>query len=163
MWCHRCVGEGPGGGESPELLIPQAEGNVHLCPKTGSQVDITAPYRILFGLAWRYQARLVVAVCCLAFRRVAGIGKARLKKEKWTLTFDRRLKGAVMQEDKRRGVYPVQVLESLVREKFNPFGHADIKDEVAYVRKLRKKIRGKAIRNSLRKSAVGKESVVEPA
>ena len=64
--------------------------------------------------------------------------KASLKKEKWTLTFDRRLKGAVVKEAKKRGVYPVQVLESLVREKFNPFGHADIKDEVAYVRRLRK-------------------------
>jgi hypothetical protein len=29
----------------------------------------------------------------------------------------------------------VHLLESLVREKFNPFGHAD---ELAYVRKLRK-------------------------
>ena len=64
--------------------------------------------------------------------------KASLKKEKWTLTFDRRLKGAVVKEAKKRGVYPVQVLESLVREKFNPFGHVDIKDEVAYVRRLRK-------------------------
>jgi len=66
------------------------------------------------------------------------MSKASLKKEKWTLTFDRRLKGAVVKEAKKRGVYPVQVLESLVREKFNPFGHADIKDEVAYVRRLRK-------------------------
>ena len=27
----------------------------------------------------------------------------------------------------------------MVREKFNPFGHTDIKDELAYVRKLRKR------------------------
>jgi len=72
------------------------------------------------------------------------MGKASLKKEKWTLTFDRRLKEAVTKEAKRRRVYPVQVLESLVREKFNPFGHTDIKDEVAYVRKLRKKDKGKS-------------------
>jgi len=72
------------------------------------------------------------------------MGKAKLKKERWTLTFDRRLKGAVVQEAKRRGVYPVQVLESLVRERFNPFGHTDIKDEVAYIRKLRKKDKGKS-------------------
>lgn len=72
------------------------------------------------------------------------MGKAKLKKEKWTLTFDRRLKGAVMQEAKRQGVYPVQVLESLVREKFDPFGHVDIKDEVAYVRKLRNKDKKKS-------------------
>ncbi|MBI2357517.1 MAG: hypothetical protein HYV04_01135 [Deltaproteobacteria bacterium] len=72
------------------------------------------------------------------------MGKASLKKEKWTLTFDRRLKGAVVKEARKRGVYPVQVLELLVREKFNPFGHADIKDEVAYVRKLRKEDRRKS-------------------
>ena len=72
------------------------------------------------------------------------MSKAKLKKEKWTLTFDRRLKGAVMREAKRQGIYPVQVLESLVRERFNPFGHTDIKDEVAYVRRLRKKDKGKS-------------------
>lgn len=71
------------------------------------------------------------------------MGKAKLKKEKWTMTFDRRLKGAVIEEARRQGVYPVQVLESLVREKFNPFGHTDIKDEAAYVRSLRKKEKGK--------------------
>ena len=67
------------------------------------------------------------------------MAKASVKKEKWTLTFDRRLKGAVVEEAKKRGVYPVQVLESLVREKFNPFGHGKIKDESAYVRGLRRK------------------------
>lgn len=72
------------------------------------------------------------------------MGKASVKKEKWTLTFDRRLKGAVVKEAKKRGVYPVQVLESLVREKFNPFGHTDIKDEAAYVRRLRRKNKGKS-------------------
>ena len=72
------------------------------------------------------------------------MGKASRKKENWTLSFDRRLKGAVVQEAKRRGLYPVQVLESLVREKFNPFGHTDVKDEVAYVRRLRKKDKGKS-------------------
>lgn len=72
------------------------------------------------------------------------MGKAKLKKEKWTLSFDRRLKGAVMEEAKRKGVYPVQVLESLVREKLNPFGHTDIQEEVAYVRRLRKQDKEKS-------------------
>lgn len=72
------------------------------------------------------------------------MGKAKLKKEKWTLSFDRRLKGAVIEAAKRQGLYPVQVLESLVREKFNPFGHTDIKDEAAYVRRLRKEEKGKS-------------------
>jgi len=66
------------------------------------------------------------------------MGKAKLKKEKWTLSFDRDLKEEVIEEAKRQGVYPVHLLESLVRERFNPFGHADIKNELAYVRKLRK-------------------------
>jgi len=69
------------------------------------------------------------------------MAKALLKKEKWTLTFDRRLKSAVVREARRRGVYPTQVLESLVKEKFNPFGHTNIKDEPAYVRRLRRKDR----------------------
>ncbi len=72
------------------------------------------------------------------------MSKVKLKKEKWTLSFDRRLKGAVMQEAKRQGVYPVQLLESLVRERFNPFGHSDVKDEFAYIRRLRKKDKGKS-------------------
>ena len=72
------------------------------------------------------------------------MGKAKLKKEKWTLTFDRRLKEAVVREAKKEGVYPVQVLESLVREKLNPFGHTDITDEVGHLRRLRKEDRGKS-------------------
>jgi hypothetical protein len=36
----------------------------------------------------------------------------------------------------------VHLLESLVREKFNPFGHAEIKNELAYVRKRRKEDKG---------------------
>jgi hypothetical protein len=72
------------------------------------------------------------------------VGKAKLKKEKWTLSFDRNLKEEVIEEAKKRGVYPVHLLESLVREKFNPFGHADIQNELAYVRRLRKKDKGKS-------------------
>lgn len=72
------------------------------------------------------------------------MSKAKLKKEKWTLTFDRRLKEAVRREALRRGVYPVQLLESLVRESLNPFGHADVEDELAYVRRLRKKDRARS-------------------
>jgi len=65
------------------------------------------------------------------------MNKNKLKKERWTLNVDQRIKGAVVKEAKRRGIYPVQFIESLVREKFNPFGHMDIGDEAAYVRKLR--------------------------
>lgn len=66
------------------------------------------------------------------------MGKTALRKEKWTLSFDPDLKNLVVKAAKRRGVYPVTVLESLVREKFNPFGHTDVDDSAAYVSALRK-------------------------
>ncbi len=64
--------------------------------------------------------------------------KTALKKEKWTLSFDPALKSTVVKAAKRRGVYPVAVLEGLVREKFNPYGHTDVEDSAAYVKALRK-------------------------
>ncbi|MEK9141826.1 MAG: hypothetical protein AAB308_12305 [Nitrospirota bacterium] len=64
--------------------------------------------------------------------------KAALKKEKWTLSFDPALKSVVVKAAKRRGMYPVTLLESLVREKFNPYGHTDVDDSAAYVSTLRK-------------------------
>ena len=64
--------------------------------------------------------------------------KTALKKEKWTLSFDPALKNVVIRAAKRRGVYPVTVLEGLVREKFNPYGHTDVDDSAAYVSALRK-------------------------
>ena len=60
---------------------------------------------------------------------------------RWTLTVDRRLKQAVMAEARQRRVRPAQVLEDLIREKFNPFGHTDVIDPTAYVRTLRRKSR----------------------
>ena len=65
--------------------------------------------------------------------------KTALKKEKWTLSFDPKLKEAVVREAKIRGIYPVNYLEELVREKVNPYGYTDVKDSVKYVRELRKK------------------------
>jgi len=62
-----------------------------------------------------------------------------LKKERWTLTFDKHLKQEVIAAARKRGVYPVQILEELVREKFNPFGHTDVTDPTAYVCTLRRK------------------------
>jgi hypothetical protein len=69
------------------------------------------------------------------------VAKSALRKEKWTLSFDPGLKSLVVKAAKRRGVYPVTVLESLVREKFNPYGHTDVEDSVAYVTALRKQSR----------------------
>ena len=67
--------------------------------------------------------------------------KGTLKKEKWTLSFDPALKRVIVKAAKRRGVYPVTLLEGLVREKFNPYGHTDIDDSAAYVSALRKQSR----------------------
>jgi hypothetical protein len=67
--------------------------------------------------------------------------KTALRKEKWTLSFDPALKRLVVRAAKRKGIYPVTMLESLVREKFNPFGHTDVEDSAAYVTALRKQSR----------------------
>lgn len=67
--------------------------------------------------------------------------RAALKKEKWTLSFDPALKSAVVKAAKRRGVYPVTMLENLVREKFNPYGHTDVDDSADYLAALRKQSR----------------------
>ena len=64
--------------------------------------------------------------------------KTSLKKDKWTLSFDPNLKRLVIRAARRRGVYPVSILEEMVREKFNPYGHTDVRDSVAYVRALRR-------------------------
>ncbi len=64
--------------------------------------------------------------------------KVALKKEKWTLSFDPRLKRLVIKEARKKGIYPVSLLEQVVRERFNPYGHADVEDSVAYMRAIRK-------------------------
>ena len=67
------------------------------------------------------------------------MAKAVLKKEKWTLSFDSSLKSAIIKDARKKGVYPVNVLEDMVREKLNPYGYTDVKDSVAHVRAIRKK------------------------
>lgn len=63
------------------------------------------------------------------------------RREKWTLTFDATLKAFLVRTARRRGTYPVALLEELVREKFNPYGHTDVKDSIEYVRTLRRRSR----------------------
>ena len=70
------------------------------------------------------------------------MAKSVLKKEKWTLSFDSSLKEAVIKEAREKGVYPVSLLEEMVREKLNPYGYTDVKDSVEYVRAIRKKSKG---------------------
>lgn len=60
---------------------------------------------------------------------------------RWTLLFDLSLKRLIVQAAKRRGAYPVTVLENFAREKLNPYGHTDVEDSAAYVTALRKQNR----------------------
>jgi hypothetical protein len=69
------------------------------------------------------------------------MARAVSTREKWTLSFDADLKAFLVRLARRRRTYPVAVLEALVREKFNPFGHTDIADSAAYVRMLRRRSR----------------------
>ena len=69
------------------------------------------------------------------------MAKSTSTREKWTLSFDAELKAFLVQLAKRRRTYPVALLESLVKEKFNPYGHTDVKDSAAYVRVLRRRSR----------------------
>lgn len=65
------------------------------------------------------------------------MAKTALKKEKWNLSFDPRLKNMLIKEAKKKGIYPVSLLEQIVRERFNPYGHSDIKESVTYLKKIR--------------------------
>lgn len=69
------------------------------------------------------------------------MARTNLKREKWTLSFDAALKALVVRAARRKGIYPVALLEGLVRERFNPYGHTTIEDSVEYVAHLRKQSR----------------------
>lgn len=66
------------------------------------------------------------------------MAKTALRRARWTLSFDPLLKEMVIRTARRRGVYPVALLEEMVRERFNPYGHTDVEDGAAYVAALRK-------------------------
>lgn len=65
------------------------------------------------------------------------MARRALERQKWTLSFDAGLKEFLIRAARRRGMYPVALLEEIVREKFDPYGHVDIRDSVEYVRMLR--------------------------
>lgn len=67
------------------------------------------------------------------------MAKSSLKKERWTITFDPDLKNRVQKEARKLHVYPVQFLETLVREKLNPYGFQSVRDSVQYVNAIREK------------------------
>lgn len=62
-----------------------------------------------------------------------------LHKERWTITFDPTLKTRIQQEARKLRVYPVQLLETLVREKLNPYGFQTVGDSIQYVNSIRAK------------------------
>lgn len=62
-----------------------------------------------------------------------------LQKERWTITFDPVLKNRVIQEAQKLRIYPVQLLETLVREQLNPFGFESVRDSLQYVNSIREK------------------------
>ena len=65
-------------------------------------------------------------------------------KERWTITFDHELKNRVREEARKLRVYPVQLLETMVRERLNPFGFQSIRDSIAYLNSIRQKSREKS-------------------
>jgi hypothetical protein len=69
------------------------------------------------------------------------MAQSTARREKWTLSFDADLKAFLVKTARRRRIYPVTLLEEIVKEKFNPFGHADVRDSVAYVSTLRRRSR----------------------
>jgi len=44
----------------------------------------------------------------------------------------------LIKEARKKGLYPVNLLEQVVRDRFNPYGHSDVEDSIAYVREIRK-------------------------
>ena len=70
--------------------------------------------------------------------------KTSLKKEKWTLSFDSRLKHFLVREARKKGIYPVSLLEQVVRERFNPYGHSSVGNAGAYVHEMRKRSRSQS-------------------
>ena len=62
-----------------------------------------------------------------------------LKKDRWTITFDADLKSRVQEEARKLRVYPVQLLETLVRERLTPYGFQSVRDSVQYVNSIREK------------------------
>ncbi len=64
--------------------------------------------------------------------------KRASRKTKWTLSFDPALKSLVVRAARRKGVYPGALLEDIVRERFNPYGHTDVKESVGHVSALRR-------------------------
>ena len=65
------------------------------------------------------------------------MSKATLKKEKWTLSFDSKLKSLVVKAAHRKGVHPVNLLEEIVRQRLNPYGLTQVKDSAEYVARMR--------------------------
>lgn len=69
------------------------------------------------------------------------MSQTTLRKEKWVLSFNPTLKRFVINTAKLKGIHPVTLLENLVREKLNPYGHTSVSDSAAYVSAIREQSR----------------------
>lgn len=67
-----------------------------------------------------------------------AVSQTTRRKEKWVLSFNPTLKRSVINTAKLRGIHPVTLLENLVREILNPYGHTSVNDSATYVSALRK-------------------------
>lgn len=72
------------------------------------------------------------------------MARSSLNRIRWTLTFDADLKKKVQQAATKLHVYPVQILESIVRDNLNPYGLKSIKDSMAYVNSIRQQSKAKS-------------------
>ena len=86
------------------------------------------------------------------------MAQSTARREKWTLSFDADLKAFLVKTARRRRVYPVALLEEIVKEKFNPFGHTDVRDSTAYVRTLRRRSRKRSDASFLAEIRVWRQS-----
>jgi len=63
------------------------------------------------------------------------------RKEKWTLRFNPILKEMVVTKAQHMGVQPVTILENLVKEEFNLYGHTGVNKSAPYITAIRKQSR----------------------
>jgi len=69
------------------------------------------------------------------------MARTAARREKWTLSFDAGLKRFLVKTREATLRLSRHLLEEIVQEKLNPYGHTDLKDSVAYVRLLRRRSR----------------------
>jgi hypothetical protein len=77
----------------------------------------------------------------IGWRKRSAMPRLAERKKKWTLWFNPTLKKLVVTKARNMGVRSVILLENLVREKLNPYGHMGVDDSAAYITAIRKQRR----------------------